>query len=114
MGLIIILVILTICLGGMSLSFGIIQATRNGWNGDGFMCASIACGLLAGILLIAAIVTGVHWHSCKYKAEVINSEYNTDYNQKDLFWAGESIEALNEVRKRQMEINGNLNLNMEE
>lgn len=74
-----------------------------------FLGGACAFTFLAGLLLAGAFaVTAVSWHGAGVKANILNSEYGTSYTQQDVFYASEVIDAVRELDRKRVEVNGDL------
>ena len=52
--------------------------------------------------------TAWSYFAAKYKKDIINREYGTDYTQSEVFYASDVIDTVRELHRKRMEINGNL------
>ena len=68
-----------------------------------------------GLLLIVGLWLAIsypfiayNYHAAGYKAKVINGEYNTNYTQEEIFFAGDVIDEIKDLNRKRIEINGDL------
>jgi hypothetical protein len=76
-----------------------------------YMLAGIFGLIIAVIAAIALILIGIFGYeyiAAKYKADVINKEFNTKYTQIEIFYADDVIEEIRQMKRQRFEINGNL------
>jgi hypothetical protein len=72
-----------------------------------FMLAFIvALTAAAGSMFLA--IKGYDYVAAKHKAEIINSEYGTDYTKEQVFYAEDVIDTMRQIQRNRVEINGNL------
>lgn len=64
---------------------------------------------LFGIVgLIVCCVLAVEWTGSKYKADIVNREYGTDYSREEIFYGSSVIDTIRELDRRRIEINGDI------
>ena len=97
------ILIALICLAGI----GVYGATNDKWGFiGGALCPAFAVIGMMGLLLYS----GFAWYyvAAEHKAEVINREFGTNYTQQEVFYAESVIDAIREVQRQRVEINGDL------
>ena len=67
----------------------------------------IIMGLVGGAAIICTAV-GFEYIGASYRAEIINREFKTQYTQAEVFWADDVIDAVRELDRQRIELNGNL------
>lgn len=68
----------------------------------------IVTSFVSFVLLIFAIVFSIEYNGAKYKADIINREFGTNYTQKEIFYASDVIDVIREIDRRRYEVNGDL------
>lgn len=63
-------------------------------------------GTLFGTLVLCACA--VSWFGAEHKARVINETFGTHYTQAEVFWAEDVIDEVRELRRKRIEVNGDL------
>ena len=63
---------------------------------------------VACIAFLVVVVCGWSWQSSKYKADIINREYNTQYTRQEIFYASDVINTVRELDRKRIELNGDL------
>jgi cytochrome b subunit of formate dehydrogenase len=84
-----------------------------GYAGRSFRTSADLAGML-GVLLalgcgVASIVyamAGFAWFSAKYKSEIVNREYGTNYTHEEIFWASSVVDTIRELDRKRYEVNG--------
>ncbi len=73
------------------------------------------CAATGGILTVAAMVGLICWlvlaynyTASRYKAEVLNREYKTEYTRLEVFYASDVIDTIRQLDRKRIEINGDL------
>ena len=69
---------------------------------------SVVSGCVAFIAFLAISMCGWSWQSSKYRADIINREYNTQYTQQEIFYASDVIDTIRELDRKRIELNGDL------
>ena len=64
--------------------------------------------LFIGIAAIVYAAAAFNYIGASYKAEIINREFKTQYTQAEVFWADDVIDAVRELDRQRIELNGNL------
>jgi len=59
-------------------------------------------------LLVFYAISIYAWIGAGHKADLINSEFGTSYSREQIFWAGDVIEEIREIKRQRIEINGDL------
>lgn len=72
------------------------------------LCAGVTGYSLTIVLLAVYIAAAPHWFAAKYKADIINNEFDTSYTQADIFWADSVINEIYQLKRRRIELNGDL------
>lgn len=88
---------------------------------SGFLLASIAKDdqdLIVFIGVMSSVIGAVglalysllafYYFAAEYKADIINREYNTNYTRLEVFYASDVIDAVQELNRNRIEINGDL------
>lgn len=72
----------------------------------------INVGILSafGCLILSLFLGFAGWFyvAAKHKADIINKEYDKNYTQEQIFYAGDVIDIIRELDRRRIELNGNL------
>lgn len=71
----------------------------------------ILMGIFVGIGVIGIAICSCligPWVASGVQAEVLNREYSTNYTQKEIFFASNVIETIRELKRKRIEVNGNL------
>lgn len=70
-------------------------------------------GMAGVFLLIATGIAsfvfcgmGLQWFSAKYKTEILNREYGTNYTHEEIFWASSVVDTIRELDRKRFEVNG--------
>ena len=86
---------------------GVYGATNDKW---GFIGGAIcpACALIGMLGLVMYAGLALYYFGAEHKAEVINREFGTNYTQQEVFYAEGVIDAIREVQRQCVEINGDL------
>jgi hypothetical protein len=72
-------------------------------------CAVGVIGVLVSVVsLIVYICLIYDYIGASYKAEIINTEYSTNYTQEEFFWASDVINTVRELNRTRIEINGSI------
>lgn len=66
------------------------------------LCLIIGTGIAS--VLFCAMSYG--WFSAKYKMEIVNREYGTNYTHEEIFWASSVVETIRELDRKRYEVNG--------
>lgn len=80
----------------------VIGEIRDKYDGFGFLTFVLIVCLLIDIFCY------VDYVGCKYKADIINREYNTTYTQDEIFYASDVIEKIQEIKRQRIEVNGDV------
>ena len=72
----------------------------------GFVCPIISIVGFLGLLIYTALL--YDYIAAGYKVAIINSEYNTNYTQEDVFYASSVINTIRELDRKRIEVNGDL------
>ena len=71
-----------------------------------------AVGILSSIILlvfiIVFIICGYNWAASSEKADIINREYKTNYTAREIFYASDIIETIQQIKRQRIEINGDI------
>jgi len=66
-------------------------------------------GMMATFILLVFYAISIYaWIGAGHKADFINSEFGTSYSREQIFWAGDVIEEIREIKRQRIEINGDL------
>ncbi len=77
----------------------------SGWATVGSVAG--AGGLVAcGILVIALAFCSFSYLSAPYQARLINAEFGTHYTKEDVFFAGDVIDEIRELKRTRIEVKG--------
>ena len=71
-----------------------------------FLCACIFLSALACALFTAIVLP--FYYGAGLKADLINSEYGTNYTREQMFFASDVIDTVREIKRQRVELNGNL------
>lgn len=84
-----------------------------GYAGRSFRTSADIAGMLGVLLALACAVAsivyalaGFAWFSAKYKAEIVNREYGTNYTHEEIFWASSVVDTIRELDRKRFEVNG--------
>lgn len=69
---------------------------------------TVVSACVACIAFAVVAVCGWSWQSSKYKADIINREYNTQYTRQEIFYASDVIDIVRELDRKRIELNGDL------
>lgn len=72
------------------------------------MIITVVSACVACIAFLVVAVCGWSWQSSKYKADIINREYNTQYTRQEIFYASDVIDTVRELDRKRIELNGDL------
>lgn len=72
------------------------------------LAITVVSACVACIALSVVAVCGWSWQSSKYKADIINREYNTQYTRQEIFYASDVIDTVRELDRKRIELNGDL------
>lgn len=75
---------------------------------DGATFVGIVAGVIALVLICVNGFMVFAWTSAKYKAQIINREYGTEYTRDEVFYASDVINTIRELDRRRIELNGNI------
>lgn len=64
-----------------------------------------ALGML-GLIVYSVLIN--NYISAGYQANIINKEYGTNYTQKDVFYASNVIDTIQELKRSRIELKSNL------
>ena len=70
----------------------------------GASCATVLVFIFAIVLAIVAI--GLH--SAKFKADILNREYNTSYTTEEVYYGRSVIDTIRELDRQRIEVNGDI------
>lgn len=59
--------------------------------------------ILVLVFLLVTLVMGTEWRGAKYKADIINREYDTNYTAEEVFWASDVIDTIQELKRSRAE-----------
>jgi len=62
----------------------------------------------AGVAAIAYAFSGWDWFAAEYKTTIINREYHTNYTTAEVFWASDVIDAIRDLDRKRIELNGDI------
>ena len=102
------LVILSLTVVGLIASIALIRYfsdSYSGWamiGGVAGVSGLIACGALA----IAIALCSFNYLSAPYQARLINQEFGTHYTKEDVFFAGDVIDEIRELKRTRIEVKG--------
>ena len=103
------LIITTAMLGFISIS--LIHYGRKHWKRD-YSSVAEAVGLLlailSGALCLVLFCVSASWYASGARANIINREYGTSYTQMEVFLAEDVIDAIQQVRRQRIEVNGDI------
>lgn len=71
-------------------------------------CVGVASMVIAALGLMTYCFLVFDWVGSKYKTEIINREYGTDYTRYEIFYASDVIDEIRELNRKRVEINGDL------
>lgn len=80
---------------------------RNEYYEDAF-AGGVFLSIVGALGFVVYCIFGLEWVSSGVKAEVVNREFNTNYTQKEIFFAESVIEEIRQIQRNRHEINGNL------
>lgn len=63
-----------------------------------FTCAGFATWCVSSVL----------WFGAGHKARIINETFGTHYTQAEVFWAEDVIDEVRELKRKRIELNGDL------
>ena len=63
---------------------------------------------LAGVGLLLFPIVAWEYISAGYKQDIINTEFNTQYTQAQIFYASDVIDEIRELKRQRVEVNGGL------
>ena len=65
---------------------------------------------LAALILWVIFIGGIwmKWHTSGLNAQILNREFGTSYTQQELFWNSDTIQYIQGIKYKQIEINGDL------
>ncbi len=66
------------------------------------------CAFVASIGLIIWSVCAGQWFGAEHKARIINETFGTHYTQAEVFWAEDVIDEVRELKRKRIELNGDL------
>ena len=92
--------ILCLCL------FGFFLHEKDEYSFLGF--AGFMLCIVGGIGLVMYCVLFFSYVSAGHKAKIINREFGTNYTQEEVFYAEDVIDAIAEVKRTRVELNGDL------
>ena len=78
---------------------------------DLFFFSALVCPVFATVGFIGLIIYGFlayGYIAAEYQVAIINREYNTEYTQKEFFYASNVIETVRELDRKRIEVNGDL------
>ncbi len=58
--------------------------------------------------LVCSAFAGYGLYAAKYKVNIINREYGTEYTREEIFYASDVIDTIRELDRKRVEINGDL------
>lgn len=61
-----------------------------------------------GLSAIFYAAAGWDWFAAEYKTTIINREYHTNYTQSEVFWASDVIDAIRDLDRKRIELNGDI------
>lgn len=64
--------------------------------------------LFGTVGLIVCCVLAVEWTGAKYKADIVNREYGTEYSREEIFYGSSVINTIRELDRKRYEINGDI------
>lgn len=70
------------------------------------VCPAFAVIGFVGLIFYGFLVYG--YIAAEYQVGIINREYNTEYTQKEFFYASNVIETVRELDRKRVEVNGDL------
>jgi len=83
------------------------------WLGDD--CSSAAASISGVIMIVVSVIiwiliplAGYSWVAAKTKAEIINREYGTHYTREEIFYADDIIDTIQQIKRKRIEVNGDL------
>lgn len=91
-------------LGGVVLIFG----ADSGWFSEFLITPGILLVILSIVSAGHFIVLGYSYVSAGTKAEILNRQFNTNYTQREVYFAGSLIEEIREMDRKRVEVNGDL------
>lgn len=75
----------------------------------------VLCAIMGFVSVLAGLVITImlavmcwSWQGSKYKADIINREYGTQYTQAEIFYASSVIDTIRELNRKRIEVNGNI------
>jgi len=68
----------------------------------------IIFAIVTATFAVAYCVVGYNWLAAGAKTTILNREYGTSYTQQEVFYAADVINAIREVQRTRIELNGNL------
>jgi len=89
-------------------AFWISEEVRNGFVEGLCMCVVVISVIVSVGTLIFVLILGYGWQAAKFKADIINREYKTNYTQEEIFYASDAIDTIKQLDRQRIEINGNL------
>lgn len=65
--------------------------------------------IVSGIAILPWSILCIDYISAGHKAQLINKEYGTNYTQEDVFYAGDVINTIREIKRTRIGLNININ-----
>lgn len=65
-------------------------------------------GVIGFVCLIGYSFAAFGYIAAEHKAKIINREYGTNYTQEEVFYAADVIDAVRQLDRKRIEIDGNL------
>jgi hypothetical protein len=69
---------------------------------------AIVSGVIAAVSFLAFMIVAHCYISSKYKADIINREYETTYTTDEVFYASNVIDTIREINRKRIEIKATL------
>lgn len=77
-----------------------------GTSGDVAGVMGILLALACAVASVVYVMAGFAWFSAKYKTEIVNREYGTNYTHEEIFWASSVVDTIRELDRNRYEVNG--------
>lgn len=69
-----------------------------------FQGLSLILGVVAMVVILSLIPFTLLYHGAKYKAEIINREFGTEYTQEEVFYADDVIGIIQQIKRQRIEL----------
>lgn len=83
-------------------------SANNAKSGGILMPLGFVSMFMSIIGLVIWCVCAAHWYAAEHKVRIINETFGTHYTQAEVFWAEDVIDEVRELKRKRVELNGDL------